>query len=158
MVLRERPICSSLSDEQSWYRSATYDARCSGYQMSIGVGSLRSKLVQECIKDPMLAAQVTRLSGRYPGLGTEEMICDGVRVVDAFQIGDIVSRNAFNIPHLQSLGVNDLSQSFAATDDQPSGNSGIYLRASMINHSCLPNAQWVLHGDVIIVRATRPIR
>ena len=158
MVLRERPICSSLSDEQSWYKSATYDARCPGYQMSIGVGDLRTKLVQECIRDPMLAAQVTTLSGKYSGLGTEEVICDGVRVVDAFQIGDIVSRNAFDIPHPQPLGVNNLSQSLPATGDPSSGNAGIYLHASMMNHSCLPNAHWIIHGDVIIVRAVRPIR
>ena len=158
LVICERPLCSSFSHEPAWFMSAIYDVRCSAHDMSIGIGSLRVKAIEGCVRDPALAAALTTLSGRYSGLGTNEIVCDGVRVVNSFQIGDIVSQNAFQITPPRAPDVNDSAQSSVPTLNGNIANAGIYWLASMINHSCLPNANYTFHGDQIVVRATKLIR
>ncbi|KAJ3157087.1 hypothetical protein HDU89_002497 [Geranomyces variabilis] len=66
-------------------------------------------------------------------------------VVDTFQVQGIAELNAFGT---------------AKTDEEEStsGSTGIWLRASRANHSCLANAHWAFIGDFMLVRANVDIK
>lgn len=75
---------------------------------------------------------------------------DGDVVLDTFQAQAIAELNGFGCPGTRS----------SLDDDEETlgGNStGIWLHASYMNHSCLPNTARAFIGDMMIVRATRDI-
>jgi hypothetical protein len=69
-------------------------------------------------------------------------------VLDAFRIHNIVARNAFAFSH---------SSSFAPPADETVG-TGLWLRAARINHSCTPNVEAEYFGDLMVLRALRPLK
>lgn len=118
---------------------------------------------QKVVKNPSLASQLLRLGSDYEGIGQQDVRVDGDhRVVDAFQVHDIVARNSFGIPtptpqsaKADQWGVYT-SQSDGSSNLNPQ-NSAIFCHAALINHSCLSNVEKRFMGDLIIVRAYRSI-
>ncbi|KAJ7810418.1 hypothetical protein B0H14DRAFT_3112485 [Mycena olivaceomarginata] len=81
-------------------------------------------------------------------------VVDGKVVIDAFRVLAIAELNGFGCPAAQSndrVGVQ-------RTEGSPGGSTGIWLRASYCNHSCIPNADRSFTGDMMVVRANRDIK
>jgi hypothetical protein len=80
------------------------------------------------------------LYGDYRGLEIDpQRVVDGdATIVDVFQVHDIVSRNAFG-------------------PESGTSSAGLWILASYINHSCLGNVEKEYIGDLMLLRATRPI-
>jgi len=69
------------------------------------------------------------------------------RWVDVWQVHDIVARNAFG-----PGGSGDGGKG------RGGGSAGLWIVASYINHSCVPNAEKEYIGDLMVLRATREIK
>lgn len=84
---------------------------------------------------------------------------DGMAAVDTFRAMAISKLNSFACPGIKSAPSTDPS----AQDQEPEGGadpraSGVWLRASRANHSCVPNGDRSFIGDMMILRATREIK
>ncbi|KAH6721120.1 TPR domain-containing protein [Leptodontidium sp. MPI-SDFR-AT-0119] len=94
-------------------------------------------------------------AGGYVRSGKEGVVVDGVPVVDSFLIEAIRLKNCFSCPRL-SL---DLLQAHLST--QPSAptllSTGLWIKASYINHSCLPNLTRAFIGDMMLIHANSDI-
>lgn len=75
---------------------------------------------------------------------------DGAVVLDVFQVQLISELNGFGCPSIRS-GVDGEDQEYRES-------SGIWLRASYMNHSCIPNTFRAFIGDMMIVRAASDIK
>lgn len=75
---------------------------------------------------------------------------DGAVVLDVFQVQLISELNGFGCPSIRS--------SFDGEDQVYRESSGIWLRASYMNHSCIPNTFPAFIGDMMIVRAACDIK
>jgi len=87
------------------------------------------------------------LYGDYQGDGEDKDVSgteDGP-VVDTFRVHDIISRNAFG-PGSQY-----------SEEGASNASTGLWIWAAYINHSCIPNAKKEYIGDLMVLRATRPI-
>jgi hypothetical protein len=67
--------------------------------------------------------------------------------VDVWQVHDIVARNAFG-PGGSSDG----------EKERGGKSAGLWIVASYMNHSCVPNAEKEYIGDLMVLRATRHIK
>jgi hypothetical protein len=67
--------------------------------------------------------------------------------VDVWQVHDIVARNAFGP-----------GESGDGGRGRGGGSAGLWIVASYMNHSCVPNAEKEYIGDLMVLRATREIK
>ncbi|KAG8625878.1 hypothetical protein KVT40_006279 [Elsinoe batatas] len=93
--------------------------------------------------NPSLAPKVLGLYSSYSGLGPVPIFDElGDLVVDAFQIADIVGKNAFAS-----------TTSLSASEDSRTAATGLWTIASQANHSCLPNVKREMLGDLLVLTA-----
>ncbi|TVY62314.1 hypothetical protein LSUE1_G007932, partial [Lachnellula suecica] len=99
------------------------------------------QLVQKLYSNPHLNARYFDLDGGgYSRTGKEGTLVDGVPVIDTFLTEAIRIRNCFSSPRLsRSLMKRNYSASEAAL------STGLWTKASYINHSCAPNLRARLH-------------
>lgn len=160
LVLCEKALAADFSPDTEPMR--TYDTSCEAFGAISA--ALWRKAAHNVIKNPSLASRLLRLRGNYEGLGEQHLQLDGNSVIDVFQVHNIVARNSFGIPTPgpQSAKADQWglyttqSGAMSGTNTTPR-NSAIFSHAAFINHSCLPNVEKRFIGDVIIIRATRPI-
>ncbi|KAG6368573.1 hypothetical protein INS49_002786 [Diaporthe citri] len=74
---------------------------------------------------------------------------DGMATVDTFLVQAIDRLNGFDFPGIKSTKDGSGEKTIAA---------GIWLHVSLVNHSCVPNADRSFIGDMMVVRATRGIK
>ena len=111
-------------------------------------------IVDKMLWNPMLATKYLDLfDGKKLGDDKEANVIDGKVVVDTFRVQSIVEFNSFSIPRVEPSHEEERKNE---TDKEDS--SGIWLRASYANHSCIPNAAHAFVGDMIVVRAVRHLR
>jgi tetratricopeptide (TPR) repeat protein len=124
----------------------TYDGR--DERIRVIPAGLCKELVQKLRDNPSQVEKVMDLFGDYQSeIGKQLILADNsTPVIDTFQIHDIVARNAFG-PAQEAPRGKDIS----------SGSAGLWVLASYINHSCIPNAKKEFIGDLMILRATRKI-
>ncbi|KAH7382969.1 hypothetical protein BKA64DRAFT_173875 [Cadophora sp. MPI-SDFR-AT-0126] len=99
-------------------------------------------------------------AGGYVRSGMEGKMVDGVPVVDSFLIEAIRLKNCFSCPRLSLslLQFHLSSQKTHPQNLQPSHlSTGLWIHASYINHSCLPNLTRSFIGDMMIIRANSDI-
>jgi len=90
--------------------------------------------------------------GRF---ATEEVkVVDGKVVIDTFQVQAIAELNGFGCPAVKSG--DGVEEEHARA--RHCGSTGIWLRASYCNHSCLPNADRSFIGDMMVVQANQDIK
>ncbi|KAL9597818.1 MAG: hypothetical protein Q9219_004895 [cf. Caloplaca sp. 3 TL-2023] len=112
--------------------------------------------VQKFLRNPSLATQFFSLyHGDYKPVDTTEV--DGSPIIDTFLVERIISLNVFGCPNtsLESHPTYLTPQKAGKKDSHHT--TGIFIKASHINHSCYGNARRSFIGDMQIVRATCPI-
>ncbi|KAH6844726.1 hypothetical protein B0I37DRAFT_433298 [Chaetomium sp. MPI-CAGE-AT-0009] len=96
---------------------------------------LRRAVVERLMANPSLIGDVMDSYGDWDGgEGNGVHETDDRPVVDVFRVHDILSRNAGQ-----------------------GGGAGLWPRAALINHSCIPNSEREFIGDLMVVRATKNI-
>ncbi|EHK96086.1 putative SET and MYND domain-containing protein 3 [Glarea lozoyensis 74030] len=124
-------------------------------QMTMGTQSdLITTIVQKLYKNPSLVPKFQELyHGSYQP--ADATVCDDKPVVDTFLIERIVSHNVFGCPTLSTYNsLKPLLETGKAEQDIVNHSTGIWLKASKINHSCMSNCHRSFIGDFQIVRAT----
>jgi tetratricopeptide (TPR) repeat protein len=143
IVMCDKAFCVVWGHEGETLTAMTYDLRDDRIRVS-AVGLIAST-VQKLLGNPTCIERVMELYGDYQGDGKNVSRTEDGPVVDTFRVHDIVSRNAFG-PGSQYLeeGARDAS-------------TGLWIWAAYINHSCVANLRKEFVGDLMVLRATRPI-
>lgn len=144
VVMLEKAFCLAWSHEPDSFSALTCDVRDDA-AIRVFPAGLHKAVVQKLLSNPSQIEKVLDLFGDYKGLGSKLYELDGSVVVDTFQIHDIVQRNAFGAGNQ------------IENEDVSNASTGLWVRASHINHSCVSNAKTSFLGDLMIIRATRRI-
>jgi tetratricopeptide (TPR) repeat protein len=139
IILCEKALCIVWSHETDGWTALTVDARDG--QTRVQPVGLTKAIVAKLTANPSQIEKATSLFG-------ELLVKDGNPVIDTFQIHDIVSRNAFGPGETFATG----------NQDGRKASTGLWVRSAYINHSCIPNAKKDSVGDLMVFRATRPIK
>lgn len=141
LVLVETPFSSSFGYEKTEFKIARWDARFPNV-VHMGLAGPWKAVTHKVRENPVAGKQLLDLQGDHQMIGKAVFEVDGVPVVDAYQVHDIIYRNSFST-----------GSSFGKVDSR----LALYLRSSYINHSCVANAQHVFIGDLILIHAKKPI-
>lgn len=158
LVLCEKAFCSVFENDKDWFAAWEYSE--GKLSMAASTASLWNIAVQKLMLNPSTIPGAMTLRGHYEGIGEKPLHVDDNAVVDAFQIRSIIESNAFGLPtpskqrSTRPFGFTAEHQGTTPLGD----NTGLFLKVSMMNHSCVPNVRKIFLGDVIIIRATRPIK
>jgi len=148
LILCEKAFCAIFTCERQAWTAMAYDSR--GGTLKGHPAGLTQAVMRKLIGNPSQVEKVMDLYADYEGIGNKLFIVDGNPVIDAFQLYDIVARNAIGL---------DPSSSFGADGESACHyGAGLWIRSSYSNHSCVPNAEKEILGDLIILRAVRTIR
>ena len=159
LVMCEKALCASFCDDLTWFQGATYDIRDHGDSIRSGSPSLWQSAIRSCLSDSGLASTIIDLQGKHTGMGSDVVFSeDGRRILDTFQLRDIIAQNSFAVSLPSQMQKDSfLGTANASNLDNPQMCSALYRRASLINHSCLPNVNAAFLGDLIVIRAVRRI-
>ncbi|KAF5556652.1 n-lysine methyltransferase SMYD2 [Fusarium mexicanum] len=144
IILCEKAFCAAWSHEAETFTALACDLR-EDAAIKVFPAGLHKAAVKKLLNNPSQLEKFLSLHGDYHGLGRKLQQVDGSPVIDTFQVHDIIQRNAF------SLGQQ------TEDEDVSNASTGLWIRASYINHSCIPNAKKDFVGDLIIFRARRRI-
>lgn len=123
------------------------------YEPSRASAALYATLVSQLYDNPSQAERVLQLDGGdYPRSGLEGIVLDGVPVTDVFLIENIRRQNCFSAP----LTTREETRT-RPSPHGPSHTKGLWIYASRVNHSCVPNTSRSFMGDMLICRAVRDI-
>ncbi|KAL6407529.1 TPR domain-containing protein [Ilyonectria robusta] len=144
IVMCEKAFCVVWGYEPEACCTLTCDVRDDA-TIRVFPAGLQKAVVQKLLNNPSQAEKVLDLFGDCTGLGNKLLERDGGPIIDTFQIHDIIQRNAFGLGQ--------------QTEDEDISNAstGLWIRASYINHSCVPNTKKDYIGDLMILRATHYI-
>jgi tetratricopeptide (TPR) repeat protein len=148
IILCEKAFCVVWGHEDEAMTAMTYDGRDD--RIRVVPAGLCKAIVQKLLNNPSQVDKVMDLYGDYRGLGKDLIIGDSGPVIDAFQVHDIVARNAFGTGPESSGG-------HSREENASNASTGLWILASYINHSCIPNTKREYLGDLMVLRATRPI-
>ncbi|KAJ4127710.1 hypothetical protein NW768_007982 [Fusarium equiseti] len=144
IIMGEKAFCVAWSHESETFSALVCDTR-EDAAIKVFPSGLHRAVVQKLLNNPSQVEKVLDLHGECKGMGKKLVKVDGVPVIDTFQIHDIIQRNAFG-PGQQT-----------EDEDISNASTGLWIRASYINHSCIPNAKKDFVGDLILFRAMRKI-
>ncbi|KAK4240436.1 hypothetical protein C8A03DRAFT_31461 [Achaetomium macrosporum] len=125
------------------------------YEPARASAALYALMVRQLCDNPSLAGPVLDLyagaDGVYERSGKEGTIVDGVPVVDIFLVERIRTTNCFSAPRATV-------ENTAPSAPEGRQAKGLWVHASHMNHSCVPNTMRSFVGDMLISRATRDIK
>lgn len=143
IVMCEKAFCVVWGFQSEALTAMTYDARDDRIRVS-PVGLCRS-IVQKLLSNPSQIEKVMGLYSDYQGDGKNVSRTEDGPMVDTFRVHDIVSRNAFGLgSQFGEQGARDAS-------------TGLWIWTAYVNHSCIPNVKKEFIGDLMVLRATRPV-
>ncbi|KAK2022416.1 tetratricopeptide [Colletotrichum zoysiae] len=144
IVMIEKAFCVVWGHESDVLTAMTYDVRDDTIRVA-PVG-LTKAITQKLLRNPSQIDRVMDLYGDYQGEGKAPAKTEEGPVVDVFRVHDIVSRNAFG-PGGQY-----------GEEGARNASTGLWVWAAYINHSCVANAKKEYAGDLMVLRALRPIK
>jgi tetratricopeptide (TPR) repeat protein len=139
VIMAEKSFCIVWANEEEALTSMTYDFRDD--RIRVFPAGLCKAVVRRLIDNPSQVSKFLDLYGDYRGTeskGQSGRDGDWGKAIDVFQVHDVVARNAFG-------------------PDPRSASAGLWILASYINHSCLPNSEKEYVGDLMLLRATQSI-
>ncbi|TAQ88207.1 hypothetical protein B7494_g3450 [Chlorociboria aeruginascens] len=148
IILCEKAFCVVWGHEDEALTTLTYDNRDD--RIRVFPAGLCRMIVQKLLNNPSQAMKVMDLYGDYRGLEKKLIIDETGPVIDTFQVHDIVTRNAFGPGPVYSNGRYE-------DEDARNASTGLWILTSYANHSCIPNAKKENIGDLMILRACRPV-
>lgn len=142
LILAETAFASTWDDERTHVIAAKWNARLPK-DIHIGLIGLWKVALQRVQNNPVSGRDLLDLHGDYNGFSNIISEVDGVQVVDTYQVHDIVARNAFQL---------------GGPSERENHSSGVYIRSSYINHSCVLNSHRIFIGDLLLLHATKDIK
>lgn len=122
-----------------------------------GLDTARDYMLRDCVfqlhRNPSQISVFTKLHSGY--CKPEKMSVDGQPIINGVLIDSIIGLNCYKFPQSR-----DYHNRFAHADpdleDYPK-SAGVWILASYINHSCLPNVERAFIGDMIVIRAAQDL-
>jgi tetratricopeptide (TPR) repeat protein len=143
IVMCEKAFCVVWSHESDALTAMTYDVRDD--RIRVSPAGLSKSIVQKLLSNSSQIERVMDLYGDYEGDGKNVYKTEDGPVVDSFRVHDIMSRNAFG------------AGSQYGEEGANKASTGLWIWAAYMNHSCIPNTKKEFIGDLMVVRAARPI-
>ncbi|KAF2475065.1 SET domain-containing protein [Lindgomyces ingoldianus] len=143
IIMCEKAFCVVWGHESEALTAMTYDLRDDRIRVS-PVG-LSKSTVQKLLSNSSQIERVMDLYGDYQGDGKNVSWTEDGPVVDTFRVHDIISRNTFG-PGSQY-----------GEEGATNASTGLWIWSAYINHSCIANAKKECIGDLMVLRAIRPI-
>jgi tetratricopeptide (TPR) repeat protein len=149
IILCEKSFCVVWGNEDEALTAMTYDSRDD--RIRVFPAGLCKAIVQKLVNNPSQVNKFMDLYGDYQGTEKQVIMTDSGPVIDTFQVHDIIARNAFGPGPVYNGGRN-------GNEESSNASTGVWILASYINHSCISNAKKEYIGDLMVLRATRPIK
>ncbi|KAG6358541.1 hypothetical protein INS49_012058 [Diaporthe citri] len=149
LVMVEKAFCVRFGDELGKEYSLLININTDRVEYGTHAECLY-KTIDKLRRNPDQASKFFDLFDGDRFKGDKVRNLDGVVVLDVFQVQAITELNGFGCPSIRS--------SIDEEEKRGGESSGIWLRASYMNHSCLPNTKRAFIGDMMIVRAVRDIK
>ncbi|KAF1942882.1 SET domain-containing protein [Clathrospora elynae] len=143
LLMCEKAFCVVWGHEEEALTAMTYDFRDD--RIRVAPVGLSKVIVQKLLNSPSEIESIVDLYGDYKGDDKDVLNNEDGTVIDVFRVHDVISRNAFGPGSQFSEGARNAS-------------TGLWIHAAYINHSCTPNVMKEYVGDLMIIRATRPIK
>lgn len=147
LVLAETAFCCVFGHDQAYQMYPQCNAQEPKVLQHGNVGLWRETLTK-VTRNPMRGRELLHLHSDYKGTEARTSEIDGLLMTDSYRIRDIVAHNAF--------GVSGVKEGDDETAERQ--GSGVWIRASYMNHSCVPNTTRIFHGDMMMLHVTRPIK
>jgi hypothetical protein len=141
LILAETAFASTWDNERTHVVATKWNARFPK-DFHTGLIGLWKVALQRVQNNPILGHDLLDLLGDHNELGNVVAEIDGVQIVDSYQVHDIVTRNAFQLD---------------GPSEREYHGSGVYIRSSYANHSCVPNSHRSFIGDLLLLHATKDI-
>lgn len=122
----------------------TYDVRDD--RIRVQPVGLSKATVQKLLGNSSQIERVMDLFGDYEGDGKKIFRTEDGPIVDTFRIHDIVSRNGFGLGNQYG------------EEGARNASTGLCTWAAYINHSCIANTTKDFVGDLMVLRAIRPLK
>lgn len=149
LVMVEKAFCAVFGDEIGKVHSCLININTD--RIEYGTHAERHcEIIDKMRRNPKQASKFLDLFDGGNFKGKQVIRVDGDVVVDVFQAQAIAELNGFGCPNIRS-SLDDDEEALGGK------STGIWLHASYMNHSCLPNTTRAFIGDMMIVRATRDI-
>ncbi|KAF7193315.1 Histone-lysine N-methyltransferase SMYD3 [Pseudocercospora fuligena] len=117
-------------------------------------GAPYKDLARYLLKNSEARAKIFDLhSGSVAAPSPSELV-DGKPIIDIFHLHEVWQNNAIACP--TPTDVNNRAFPFRNTVSTDTG-SGLWCHTSYANHSCIPNAEKSIIGDLVVLRANRDI-
>jgi tetratricopeptide (TPR) repeat protein len=144
LILAETAFCGVWGQEKAALTCLKWDARSPSKVLPSQVG-LWKKIVHRIRHNPENSSGFLDLQGGYKGIGNKIINDDdGLRVVDTYQVYDLMVRNQFGLDGT----LEQVERSIP---------TGVFMRASYLNHCCLSNTKRQIIGDLLLLYALKPI-
>ena len=153
LIMCEKAMCAAFDSDKT-SQSYTILNHNTKRALTGTQATLLFTLVQKLVHNPELAIGFFDLfDGGYQPK-TSLQIVEGHVPVDTFRTQAIIEYNCFECPTVRSSSKAAQKQ---ATSPAGYHSTGLWLKASYINHACDGNAMRSFIGDMMIVRAIRDI-
>lgn len=149
LVMVEKAFCASFADDLGKEHSTLININTDRVYYGTHAECLY-EAIDKIRRNPEEASAFFDLHNGGKFKGKQVRSLDGAVVPDVFHAEAIAELNGFRCPRIRSK----------SGDEETLGGAscGIWLRASYMNHSCVPNTTVALIGDMMIVRAARDIK
>jgi hypothetical protein len=137
--------------------SDPYSVQHSNYYGGCGKGvtALWLRTVQKAFANPSFAKDLLTLYGGMLYIeNVDALLVDGQLAIDVYQVLQIIDHNVY------SFEAGHAQEPYGTTrhsSHEERESVGLYQHASYMNHSCLNNTSRSMTGDMMIVRANKPI-
>lgn len=144
LVMCDKALSVVWGHDKDALTAMTYDVRDD--KIRVQPVGLSKATVQKLLGNSSQIERVMDLFGDYEGDGKKIFRNEDGPIVDTFRIHDIVSRNGFGLGN--QYGENGARNA----------STGLCTWAAYINHSCIANATKDFFGDLMVLRALRPLK
>ncbi|KAI4853079.1 SET domain-containing protein [Aureobasidium sp. EXF-8845] len=120
-----------------------------------GIAALWLRTVQKAFANPSFAKDLLTLYGGMSYIeNVDALLVDGQLAINVYQVLQIIDHNVY------SFEAGHAQEPYGTTrhsSNEERESVGLYQHASYMNHSCLNNTSRSMTGDMMIVRANKPI-
>ncbi|THV98629.1 hypothetical protein D6D18_05201 [Aureobasidium pullulans] len=121
-------------------------------------GTLWSKTIRKIFANPSLAPKVLDMhTGSFHRTKTPLQMVDDTPVVDVFLVNSIIECAAFGAIESNAREPFGNNPNVSVLEYPTQNPVGLWINASYVNHSCIPNVAHSYIGDMMILRAAKNI-
>lgn len=162
LILAEKALFAVFENESEGFSAVKARFMPGNEQTGVGLAKQAAgykRFARRLFNNPELAASALKLhAGSYDSCYEPWRVVDGKPVIDLFHAHEVLSNNSFCIPAPPEVNKPTPQYPFKRGDnDTGRFGIGLWQQTSHCNHSCIPNAQVSLMGDLLILRAVHNI-